>query len=150
MRRGETAKLFMSIYDKRSFYQTYLRLANELEAKCKGEASGDPMVATTLKHVHGIQKSCKAALSSKELLAKSGSALTDDPAIRLLLLVGVVAYFAYAFNLGDVRGEHGVRALGSILDLSQKGLAVASVALLLLVLLARSRLPLLTSASSKQ
>nr|AND81098.1 ayame triterpene biosynthesis protein 3 [Botryococcus braunii] len=137
MRRGETAKLFMSINDKRSFYETYLRLANELEAKCKGEASGDPMVATTLKHVHGIQKACKTALGIKEPLVTPKLSLTDDNGMRLVGMVAVVTCVKSVVDRYLYPGSGDATYAELLLDyLSEKGLVVRGVFVVLLLLLA--------------
>nr|QGM12285.1 squalene synthase-like 3 [Transformation vector pV1]QGM12289.1 squalene synthase-like 3 [Transformation vector pV2-P]QGM12292.1 squalene synthase-like 3 [Transformation vector pV2-U] len=60
MRRGETAKLFLSVTNMPALYKSFSAIAEEMEAKCVRE---DPNFALTVKRLQDVQALCKAGLA---------------------------------------------------------------------------------------
>nr|A0A142ZC57.1 RecName: Full=Lycopaoctaene synthase; AltName: Full=Squalene synthase-like LOS [Botryococcus braunii]AMV49169.1 lycopaoctaene synthase [Botryococcus braunii] len=99
MRRGETAKIFVTTTSKLSFFRTYLQFANEMEQKCLTEAKNDPMVALTLKRVQGVQAACRAAIVKAEI-AEGAKGPSTAMVLAGALLIAALAYFAYVYSAG--------------------------------------------------
>lgn len=63
MRRGETAKLFLSVTTMPALYKSFSAIAEEMEAKCRREAPEDPSFPITIKRLQDVQALCKAGLA---------------------------------------------------------------------------------------
>nr|A0A144YEA5.1 RecName: Full=Squalene synthase LSS [Botryococcus braunii]AMV49168.1 squalene synthase [Botryococcus braunii] len=100
LRKGESAKLMTTVKSMPALYRTFLRMADDMVARCKGEARQDPNVATTLKRLQAIQAVCKTGLRSsiKSRKKQAATPLSDDFISKLVLVLGL-GYCVYAFNL---------------------------------------------------